>query len=319
VEIFFDSIQEGIWFQRLHPALRDTILSSFPDRPIMPKLLGEVLAYDRPDVVLTDKGKPVLVVERTTEVPSGHNVGQRFARLVAAAQMQIPVIYFGPYAAYKHGGETQGPRYMNLRLFYALQNLARIEDTAVTTINWPVDENYEIIQGSEKDQRICKYLELFFELYPRLKISDITRKIMDSSFEQEQEQERQEFISTEIVNPEQYNDPPDSVIIAPAGSMPIFGEFEPNNLKRSEVVLYKVGMQNIRSDPYTGMAMLYLYLYCGGMRNRTRNMVLHFPNVNQEMWFEAASSSRERKDIRLFRLAADGILFSDGYLPQSSL
>ena len=101
--------------------------------------------------------------------------------------------------------------------------------------------------------------------------------------------------------------------------MQVLGEFESGKLQYPEAVLYKVGMRNIRSDPYAGMAMLYLYLYCGGMRNRTRNLVFHFPRINQEMWFKAASSSRERKDIRLFRLAADGILFSDGYLPQSLL
>lgn len=319
MEIFFDSIQEGIWFRSLHPKLNDAILSPFPLQPDMPELLSNVLAYDKPDIVLKDQGKPILVIERTIEVPSGHNVGQRFARLAAAAQMRIPVVYFGPYAAYKHGGSTQGPRYMNLRLFQALKNLASIEKAAVSTINWPVDEGYEIIQNPSKDIRMKDYLALFFDLYPKLYWDDLIQAIKTSEFEQEQEAERKIFISTHVVNPAQYDDPPSSVSIGHSSMLPELHNADISNLKRFETVLYKIGMRYIRPDPYTGMSILYLYLYCSGMRNRTRNLVLHFPKISKEKWQTTAKSSPERKDIKLFRLAADGILFSDGYLPKSAL
>ncbi len=319
MEIFFDSIQEGIWFQSLHPKLNDAILSPFPLQPNMPELLSNVLAYDRPDIVLTDQSKPILVIERTIEVLSGHNVGQRFARLAAAAQMRVPVVYFGPYAAYKHGGSTQGPRYMNLRLFHALKNLASIEKAVVSTINWPVDKSYEIIQNPRKDIRMKDYLALFFYLYPRLNLDDLIQGIKTSKFEREQEVERKRFISTDVVNPAQYDDPPSSVSIDHSSMLPELHNSDTSNLKCHETILYKIGMRNIRSDPYTGMSILYLYLYCSGMQNRTRNLVLHFPEVSKEKWQTTAQGPRERKDIKLFRLAADGILFSDGYLPKSAL
>src|SRR5436190_6706527 len=163
--VYYDSINEGAWFQSLHPKLAGAALQPFPRRAHATGDLARVLAYDRPDIVLTDGDAPILVVERTVEVPSGHNVGQRFARLAAAAQMRIPCVYFGPYAAYKHGGITQGPRYMNLRLFYAIKKMAAIEDTASTTINWPVDRHYEIIKRPEKDARMRAYLDLYFAHY----------------------------------------------------------------------------------------------------------------------------------------------------------
>ena len=55
--------------------------------------MQDVLSYDRPDIILVDGDTPILVVEETVEVPSGHNVGQRFARIAAAAQgwRSIPV------------------------------------------------------------------------------------------------------------------------------------------------------------------------------------------------------------------------------------
>ena len=163
--IYYDAYQEGKWFQGLHEDLRDCELKPFPTGGDGPPLLVKALSIDRPDIILMDGEKPVLMVERTEEVPSGHNVGQRYGRLAAAAQMRLPSVYFFPYAAYKHGGKTQGPRYANLRLFCALQRMATVEKTAITTINWPVDKDYEVIKSPVKDSRIKKYLELFLDLY----------------------------------------------------------------------------------------------------------------------------------------------------------
>jgi len=317
MNIYYDAIQEGVWFQQLHEGLLNAELLPFPNRGNGPQGLQQVLAYDMPDIVLVDDGNPILVLERTREVPSGHNVGQRFARLVAAAQMRVPVVYFGPYAAYKHGGATQGPRYMNLRLFYALGQMARIERTAVTTINWPVDENYELVQTPRKDKRVREYLNLFFDLYGTLAFGMLPDQIRNSQFERQQEAERKTFISSEVARPEEYGSPPDSVTIAPWRQLSQLAREHPQNLSHGETVLYQVGMRYIRSDPYTGMAMLYSYLYCSGLRQRTRNLVLHFPHITKQAWSSLAGS--DRKDIRLYRLSADGILFRDGYLPHDAL
>jgi len=318
MEVYYDNLQEGIWFRDLHPALSQADLLPFPQERDGPPSLIKALSYDRPDVVLVDKGNPILVVERTREVPSGHNVGQRFARLVAAAQMQVPVVHFFPYAAYKHGGATQGPRYMNLRLFHALAKLAVIEHTAVTTINWPVDQNYELIQTPAKDARVKGYLALFLSLYSAYRLPSMLNRIMQSPFEAAQEAERQEFVSRQVVNPGQYDQPPPSVMIAPWQSIAELAPGNPANLRHSETIFYAVGMKYIRSDPYVGAAMLYLYLYGGGMQGRTRDLVLYFPNITQTMWYASAANT-SRKDIRLFKLVADGILFSDGYLPVTRL
>lgn len=321
MEIYYDSIQEGVWFQSLHPSVQKANLLPFPKRNST-AAVNSVLAYDRPDIVLVDNGTPILVVERTVEVPSGHNVGQRFARLVAAAQLQIPIVYFGPYAAYKHGGATQGPRYMNLRLFYSLSNIARIENTAVTIINWPVDANYEVIQNPTKDLRLREYLQLFLNLYQQYGQPSMNQHIMCSSFEQQQDSERRAFIAKDVKNPEQYDSPPDSVQIIPNNTLNSYKTHNINltNLLRcTETVLYKIGMNYIRSDPYAGCAMLYAYLYCGGMKKPTRNLVLHFPGIAIEEWQATSQKSSDRKDLRLFKLVADGIIFANGYLPKSSL
>ena len=144
-----DEIQEADWFRGLHPELAEAKEGVITDAHFQPGVKN-VLSYDRPDIVLLDGEKPILVVEETVEVPSGHNVGQRFARIAAAAEARVPFLYFGPYVAKKHGGVTAGPRYMNVRLFHALDAVERITGTAVTTINWPVDANCEVQRNTSK-------------------------------------------------------------------------------------------------------------------------------------------------------------------------
>jgi hypothetical protein len=267
---------------------------------------------DRPDIVLTDQDEPILVVERTVEVPSGHNVGQRFARLAAAAQMRVPCVYFGPYAAYKHGGSTQGPRYMNLRLFYAIEKMATIERAASTTVNWPVDGHYEIIKNASKDKRMHAYINLFFENYRQSELGQLNSILQSSLFEQEQEAERQAFIESEVENPEQYDSPPDSVTILPTTKFKAQYGVSSDQLILESAVVYNVGMTYVRSDPYTGMAILYSYLYCGGMGKHTSHLILHFPNITRAIW-DVAARNQKRKDVRLFLAVADGIIFGHHY------
>ena len=78
MRIYYDSYHEGVWFRGLHSRLEQADLQPFSTKS--DGSLGQVLQYDRPDVVLVDDNDiPLLVLERTIEVPSGHNVGQRFA------------------------------------------------------------------------------------------------------------------------------------------------------------------------------------------------------------------------------------------------
>lgn len=308
--IYYDSYQEGKWFEALHPDLIGSDLQPFPRSPTG-KLAG-VLSLDRPDIVLTDlHDEPILVVERTVEVPSGHNVGQRFARLVASALETVPCVYFGPYAAMKHGGETSGPRYMNLRLFKALREVELVEKSPVTTIRWHADRNFELIKTPDKDDRMREYLQLFFrELRKAPSIADLAHIILNSDFEKEQEFERDEFVRREVRRSAGYDLPPNSLQLGIGGKLS--DDLISTPFETQSIALYDVGMRKIRSDPYTGTAILYAYLYCGGLRKRSKPLVLRFPHITHQMW-QTTSAGRGggTKTIRLFRMASDAIIFSD--------
>ena len=307
--ILYDEPQEAEWFRNLNIGLADAGEVAITEARSW-QGVRDVLSYDRPDIVLVDGDRPVLVVEETVEVPSGHNVGQRFARIAAAAQSGVPFLYFGPYVAKKHGGITAGPRYMNARLFLALDAIERITGTAVTTINWPVDAQSEVRRDQAKDADVQEYIATFLALYKRQRdLTQLSKEILASDIHRRMVAERDYFVRTAIRNPEQYNGPPESVEIL---SLAAFGRrhgYTGNQLQEfADMAIYKIGMNYIRSDPYTGMSMLYRYLYV--LENAGRALVLWFPNITHAMWRNAAANTK-RKDVRLFRIAADAILFAD--------
>lgn len=309
--ILYDELQEAIWFRQLNSAFQHARMVSITEALGWPEV-QRVLAYDRPDIVLLDDGKPILVVEETVEVPSGHNVGQRFARIAAAAEAGVPAVYFGPYVARKHGGITAGPRYMNLRLFHALDAMERVTGTAVTTINWPVDGTFEVRRDRGKDRDVREYIETFLDLYRCSRdMSQLNRKLIGSPIHRRLVDERASFAQAQIRSPARYDGPPGSVrLLTRRAFEDWMGIRTGLPATNTEIVLYRVGMNNVRSDPYTGMAILYRYLYIA--EHPTRALVLWFPGISMQAWTLAAGNGR-RKDVRLFRQAADAVRFSNGF------
>ena len=317
LKILYDEPQEAEWFRSLHISLADAKEEVITHAQLWPGM-QKVLAYDRPDIVLLDGETPILVVEETVEVPSGHNVGQRFARIAAAAEAGVPFLYFSPYVAKKHGGETAGPRYMNVRLFHALDAMERTTGTAITTINWPVDEYFEVCRNHGKDADVREYVTTFLGLYANQpNLSHLNKDLLQSDIHRRMIAERDTFVQTSIRKPEQYDDPPGSVeFLTLLEFRQRHGQIDSAMQNFSELVIYKIGMNYIRSDPYTGMSMLYKYLYVS--ENTSCALVLWFPNITTAMWLEAAAS-KKRKDVRLFRVTADAILFADKLVPREHL
>ena len=317
LKILYDEPQEAEWFRNLHISLADAKEEAITHAQRWPGV-QEVLVYDRPDIVLLDGETPILVVEETVEVPSGHNVGQRFARIAAAAEAGVPFLYFGPYVAKKHGGDTAGPRYMNVRLFHALNVMERMTGTAITTINWPVDECFEVRRDQAKDADVRDYVTTFLGLYANQpNLSHLNRDLLQSNIHSRMIAERNTFVQTSVRRPEQYDGPPRSVeFLTLLEFRQRHGQLKSSLRNFSELVIYNIGMNYIRSDPYSGMSMLYRYLYVS--ENPSRALVLWFPNITESMWRKAAASGN-RKDVRLFRVAADAILFADKLVPREHL
>ena len=307
--ILFDEPQEAYWFRNLHSSFKNADEQSI-QYASQHESVRAVLEYDRPDIVLLDRGSPILSVEETIEVPSGHNVGQRFARIAAAAEAGVPFLYFCPYVAKKHGGLTAGPRFMNARLFKALDVMERVTGTAVTTINWRVDERFEVRRDPEKDSEVREYMNTFLTVYKNtFSLSELNYGLLNSEFHTRMINDRESFVQNSIRKPEQYEMPPDSVRILTRTQLMNEHQIElsiTDTVDFEEAVIYRIGSRYIRSDPYTGMAMLYRYLYV--VEYPARILILWFPHINIREWRKVAEKE-QRKDVRLFRKVADAVLF----------
>ena len=159
IKIYNDSLHEGLWFRDLCPnLLKDAQLVKIKNRGENPSIIDELISYDRPDIILTSDDIPKLVIEKTTEVPSGHNVGQRVGRIVKAAECSVPAIYFLPFDARKHGAYTSICN-LNIRLLNAMLNMTKIHEVPIVAMNWIADKNGELIRDGSQDLELTKLLE----------------------------------------------------------------------------------------------------------------------------------------------------------------
>ena len=64
----------------------------------IPDHIRKILYLDCPDIIIEYNNEPILCIEDTKEAGTGHNVTQRFARIMAALEHNVPVIYLQPEA-----------------------------------------------------------------------------------------------------------------------------------------------------------------------------------------------------------------------------
>ncbi len=307
-KIYYDAFQEAKWFQSLDKEFKDAELLSINQARDAEVL--RLLRYDKPDIILLKDGKAVLALEKTTEVPTGHNVGQRFARIVCSAEEKVPFIYFFPFLAMKHG-EYASACWVNARLLEAMKKLSEIHKTPIIAINWECDVNYELIRDGSQDlflkQVIANFIKYGFT--GKVPILDKAYEAMKAKFQ------------------EALNRHPQYSALPPTAKETITKEYLANlkakyrNFNANELInsrekslIYDIGMKYVRADPYTGTQLIYDYLLARKgptPKERTMNMILRMPNISKTLWGKAAKD-KNRKDIKLYTKFADLIELSDG-------
>ena len=84
LQIFCDDNHEGNWFKGFSTSLSNVPLIPIKARGQNPHHIEKLLRYDRPDIILVEDEIPRIVLEKTREVPTGHN----------AAEEGVMVIFF---------------------------------------------------------------------------------------------------------------------------------------------------------------------------------------------------------------------------------
>lgn len=65
----------------------------------MPDHIKEILYLDAPDLIVELNSEPIFSIEISTEAGTGHNDFQRFARIAASVEKNVPAFYIYPEAA----------------------------------------------------------------------------------------------------------------------------------------------------------------------------------------------------------------------------
>lgn len=306
--IFADNAVEGGWFRSLDPRLSLAAVRLLMQRGSNPSHIEELIKYDRPDIVLDSDGRPVLVIEKTREVPTGHNVGQRLARLVRSAEMGVPTVKFFPFDARKHG-DYSSICHLNIRLLDTFARMTAVHDVPVLAANWRADAAGELIIDADEDAPMRALLASFLDAgMPRWwPLARITLEGM-----------RKEFERRLLARPA-YADWPPSVEIVSTDALLRQHDFKvlmPLR-NRGESLIYRIEMTSDkcrREDPYTGTQFIYDYIGCRSgplPENKHRNLLLVFPQIPLQRWRDANPNDSARKSSNWY-LTANALVFKDG-------
>ncbi len=311
LSLFCDNLIEANWFKGLHKNFQSASVQTINARGQNPDIIDEIISYDRPDIILLQDDKPVLVVEKTREVPTGHNVGQRIARLVRAIELGIPTIKYFPFDARKHG-QYSSMCNLNARLLLAFEKMWDIHSTPLVAINWPSDEDGELISDGTEDDELKDMMSSFVK----------DGYCSGRAFLAQKEKMKENY-GQRVQRKPQYQTPPPSVTIEATASFfqPRKEFLSPVDLKKikakDESVVYKIVMTEAncrREDPYTGTQFIYDYLYCRTgpkPEEKSRNLVLWFPDIRKQVWLQKNPNDHSRKSCNWY-LIASALVFKDG-------
>jgi hypothetical protein len=312
-EIWGDNENESLWFQGLDSRLKSAKVRNIGQRGTNTKLIDSLVVYDRPDIILLVDEKPILVLEKTAEVPTGHNVGQRVARLVRAAEHEIPVLFFLPFDARKHGAFT-GICSINTRLIKAMVRMSEIHNVPVLPVEWTSRKaDGELVTDGTQDTQLAQLVSSLLDSFP--KKWNVVTKEHESWLEKELERRNSQYPP--------YRKLPTSAKIEITSKFLSSLPFETKNysslLSREKTLVYKMDMtpdKCRREDPYTGTQFIYDY---GWLRegprpvDRKSNLLIHVPKVTINRWREANPNDPLRKSSNWY-LTADGIVLKDGII-----
>ncbi|MCL1793860.1 MAG: hypothetical protein FWG34_08315 [Oscillospiraceae bacterium] len=106
----------------------------------MPDHIRKILYLDAPDLIVEKNNEPIFSIEVTTEAGTGHNAFQRFARIAASVENQVPAFYIYPEGAIitRQGANSRWD-VINPAVFKALEAVMSIYDIPALLYYFPSD------------------------------------------------------------------------------------------------------------------------------------------------------------------------------------
>lgn len=300
----------------------------------MPDHIKKILYLDAPDIIVEYNSEPIFSIEESKEAGTGHNAFQRFARLAASVENNVPALYLYPEAAIisRQDGTTRwdsiNPLVINgldsvmniygipALLFYYPTDFRTCPDACKSKligkkgIKYDADPNFMDCPDSKDEQ-----MQQLFEV-----INDIIRSVEKKGVIKAREgllglrsvQGQREFMVAEYVrkNRGEEMSPLTATKIIPTGYlMNYLSQYENASYKigellrsREETVLYIVNA-GFRGDPYPGALAAIDYLKCREgktFEERKYNLVLCWGDIKVDNENETISISSKKCSVNDF-------------------
>lgn len=301
----------------------------------VPEHIKKILYLDAPDIIVECNSEPIFSIEFTTEAGTGHNAFQRFARLAAAVENDVPAFYIYPEAVIIDRKTSSKWDKINPLIFKALTDTMIIYNIPALLYYFPSDykdslkiaskSNHKNTKGLIFDKNIVKYsgcpdstdkeMILFFDSINEI-ISGIEKngilKTRENLIKKRNIIQRREWISKQYYEKGGNSDmsPLSATIKVPTKYLlNHLSSYESNDYKigellrnRSETIIYQVDAK-FRGDPYPGALSAIDYMICRegkSFEERKYNLVLCWGRCltnNEEKTFSVMSDKASINDF----------------------
>ena len=306
----------------------------------VPDHIKQILYLDAPDLIVEKNNEPLFSIEISTEAGTGHNVFQRFARLAASVENDVPTFYIYPEAKLigrKIKGKTAkkvGWDKLNRLIFYALERVMQIYEIPALFYYYPstfrkFEKTPELapflpLQGllndsnpaylscpDSKDVEMSNLFSVindFLKCYTKNGIIDGRKKLKNIP----SVSKRRMYMSSEFYNKNgKLNSSPNTqtVTIPTEYLLNHLSKYNTKNYNiggllrsRKETVIYFTDSK-FRGDPYPGAFSAVDFLQCRTdktFEDRDKNLVLVVGKLDIDELKKTISVSSNKSSIELF-------------------
>lgn len=300
----------------------------------MPDHIKQILYLDAPDIIVEYNSEPIFSIEESKEAGTGHNAFQRFARLAASVENNVPALYLYPEAAIisRRVGTTKWDT-INPLVMKGLNSVMNIYGIPALLFYYPTD--YRTCPDANQSKLIgrkgIKYdADIDFMDCPDSNdeqmqklfrvVNDIIHSVEKNGVIKAREgllglrsiQEQRAFMEAEYVlkgGNEEMSPLTATTIIPTNYLMNHLSQYEDDSYQigellrsREETVLYKVNA-GFRGDPYPGALAAIDYLRCREgktFEERKYNLVLCWGDIEVDDENEIINISSKKCSVNDF-------------------
>lgn len=274
----------------------------------LPEAIKRILYLDAVDIIIEINKKPVLAVEISHEAGTGHNSFQRFSRIAAAAEYNIPVAYIYPEAGFVHRENSDRWDRINPNIFRALEKVMQIHNSPALLYYYPseFDGDFEKVPSTSKGLiHDDSYLSLpsskdedikeFFKLVDLIADNTINKKddllLINNHLVSERRDWMQEQFILKGGKDKVWSPNTATLTVSTSSLLKLIKKYSGDSYdfgdllsSREETLIYKVNA-SFRGDPYPGAlaALDYLSTRIGeNIEDRDKNLVLAWCDIQYD-------------------------------------